>query len=113
MSTTMTAPTLRMSDAINPIDREELRAKVRAGKHFPFFQVDNFLKEGFANRVLEAFPSYEQAKKIGRQFAAVNEKGKVQGTDPRQFSEPVRQLNEVLAAQEFLDLLSYAMDIPK
>jgi len=112
-TSTMTPPTLRMSDAINPIDRDALRAQVRAAKPFPFFQVDNFLKEDFANRVLEAFPNYEQAKKIGREFAAVNERGKVQVTDSKQFAEPVRQLNEVLACQEFLDLLSYAMDIPK
>ena len=101
-----------MTALINPIDREALRQQVRSAKPFPFFKIDNFLEEGFANRVLESFPSFEQARKVGREFAAVNEKYKVQVTDTKEFSEPVRQLNKALAEQDFLDLLSYAMDIP-
>jgi len=102
-----------MTSLINPIDREALRKSVRAARPFPFFCIDGFLNEDFADRVLAAFPSYDDALKMGRTFTAVNEKGKVQVTDASKFAEPVAQLNQALAAPEFLDLLSYVMDIPK
>jgi hypothetical protein len=96
---------------INPIDRDWLRAQVRRSKPVPNFKIDNFLDEGFANRVLAAFPSYDEAIKVGRSFAAVNEYKKVQVTDAALFAEPVAQLNAALAAPEFVDLLSYVFDI--
>jgi 2OG-Fe(II) oxygenase superfamily len=97
---------------INPIDRDWLRSQVRQSKPVPNFKIDNFLDEEFADRVLEAFPSYDEALKVGRSFAAVNEHKKVQVTDVALFAEPVAQLNAALAAQEFLDTLSYVFDIP-
>jgi len=100
-------------ELINPIDREELRSKVRGASPFPFFCIDNFLKADFAEQVLGAFPSYDDALKMGRTFAAVNERGKVQVTDSSKFAGPIQQLNAALAAPEFLDLLSYVMDIPR
>jgi hypothetical protein len=98
---------------IKPLDREALRETVRAAKPFPHFSVDGFLDEAFADRVLEAFPSYHEAVQMGRLFSAVNEKGKVQVTDANRFAEPVAQLNQALAAPEFLDLLSYVFEIPR
>ncbi len=100
------------NDLLNPIDRDALRANVRASKPVPNFVIDNFLKPDFAQRVAEAFPPYEQARAVGRSFQAVNEKGKVQVTDSAQFPEPIRQLNDLLASPELLALLSYALDIP-
>ena len=93
---------------IRPIDRDALREQVRQATPFPFFQVDGFLDEGAAQAVLDAFPSYEDALKMGRTFSAVNERGKVQVTDSRKFAEPVAELNRALAAPEFLELLGYA-----
>ncbi len=101
------------SDLLNPIDREALRAKVRKSKPVPNFVIDNFLEPDFAQRVAEAFPPYQQALAVGRSFQAVNEKGKVQVTDSAQFPEPIRQLNDLLAAPELLGMLSYALDIPE
>jgi len=101
------------SDLLNPIDQDALRAHVRKSKPVPNFVIDNFLKLDFAQRVAEAFPPYQQALAVGRSFQAVNEKGKVQVTDSAQFPEPIRQLNELLAAPELLGLLSYALDIPE
>lgn len=98
---------------IRPIDRDALRQKVRAAKPFPFFAIDGFLEDGFAHEVLKAFPSYEDAVKVGRSFNAVNERNKVQVTDAGTFPEPIAKLNQILAAPEFLDLLSYVFDIPK
>lgn len=97
---------------INPLDSGALREKVRQATPFPSLCIDGFLSEEFANRVYRAFPTYEEAVSMGREFAAVNEKRKVQVVDSRKFPLPLRLLNEALAAQEFLDLMSYAFDIP-
>ncbi len=49
---------------------------------------------------------------MGRTFEAVNERGKVQITDANRFAPPVLKLSELLSSPEFLELLSYVMDIP-
>jgi Rps23 Pro-64 3,4-dihydroxylase Tpa1-like proline 4-hydroxylase len=98
---------------IKPLDRNALRETVRASKPFPNFCIDGFLDEAFADRALGAFPSYQEAVQMGRSFSAVNEKGKVQVTDANRFAAPVAELNRALAAPEFLDLLSYAFEIPR
>jgi len=97
---------------IQPIDREALRQKVRAATPVPNFCIDNFLDPAFAEAVIAAYPSYEDALKAGRSFSAVNEKGKVQLTDAKAFAEPVAELNRDLASPEFLGLLSYVFDMP-
>src|SRR5690242_9191824 len=65
---------------IRPIDRESLREQVRMAEPFPYFYVDDFLDEAFADQVLDAFPSFEEAAQMGRSFTAVNEKKKIQVT---------------------------------
>ena len=97
---------------INPIDRDALRERVRSSTPVPNFCIDNFLDEAFAERVLAAFPSFEEAAKIGRSFSALNEKGKIQVTDSSKFAEPIAELNQALAAPEFLTLLSDVFEIP-
>src|SRR4051812_40064158 len=96
---------------INPIDRDELRDRVRQAEPFPHFCIDNFLDEAFAEQVLQAFPSFEEAAQIGHMFSAVNEKKKIQVTDSSKFAEPITELNRALAAPEFLDLLSDVFEI--
>lgn len=98
---------------LNPIDREVLRAQVRSAQPFPFFAIDNFLKPECAEEVHAAFPSFEEVSRLGHKFTAVNERNKVQVTDAKVFPAPIRALHEELAAPAFLDLLSYAMDIPR
>ncbi|MCI0572340.1 MAG: hypothetical protein L0Y66_16425, partial [Myxococcaceae bacterium] len=97
---------------ISPIDAEALRRQVRQAQPFPHCIIDNFLEEGFSQRVLGAFPSYEDAMKVGRSFSAVNEQRKVQVTDAALFPEPIAELNRVLASEDFLQLLGHAFDIP-
>ena len=87
---------MKIPSRIQPFDIEQLRERVRKAKPFPFFSLDNFLDEEFANRVLGSFPSFETAMKEGRSFNAVNEKGKVQMTDSGTFAPAVRELNDVL-----------------
>ncbi len=99
-------------DIINPIDREAYRQLVLKAHPFPYFCIDHFLNEEFALAVADAFPSFDEAKKMGRSFSAVNEQGKVQVTDARQFAQPIARLNEALASKPFLDTLSYIFQIP-
>ena len=96
---------------INPIDRDDLRQRVRRAEPFRSFCIDDFLEPQSAEQVLAAFPSYEEALKVGRSFSAVNERGKVQVTDSQKFAAPLAELNRELAAPEFLGLLSYVFDI--
>jgi hypothetical protein len=97
---------------INPIDRDALRDRTRSATPVPNFCIDNFLEESFANRVADAYPTFEDAVKVGRSFSAVNEKGKVQVTDSSKFAEPIAELNRTLASPEFLDLLSDVFNMP-
>jgi Rps23 Pro-64 3,4-dihydroxylase Tpa1-like proline 4-hydroxylase len=97
---------------IRPIDRDALRAAVRAARPFPFFCIDGFLEEGFARECMNAFPSFEDATKLGQQFTKVNERKKVQITDSRAFPEPIARLHRELASPEFLATMSHVMDIP-
>jgi Rps23 Pro-64 3,4-dihydroxylase Tpa1-like proline 4-hydroxylase len=101
-----------MRPLIHSIDRDALRARVRASTPFPNFCLDDFLEPEFAERVLAAFPSFEDARRVGRTFSAVNERHKVQVTDARTFAEPIAELHRALAAPEFLELLSHVFDIP-
>ena len=98
---------------IRAIDREALRASVRSAVPFPHFCVDNFLEADAAEECLAAFPSFDQASKLGRSFATVNERNKIQITDSTKFPPPILRLHEALASQEWLDFMSYVMDIPK
>jgi Rps23 Pro-64 3,4-dihydroxylase Tpa1-like proline 4-hydroxylase len=100
------------TSVINPIDKESLRNEFQNGQPFPFFCIDNFLDEDFANQVLDAFPSFVRARQVGKEFKGVNEKGKVQVTDSNLFAEPVQRLNQALASPEFLNLLSYVTGMP-
>jgi 2OG-Fe(II) oxygenase superfamily len=97
---------------IRPIDRDALRERVRRAEPFPHFCIDNFLDEAFAEQVLRAFPSFDEAAQIGRMFSAVNEKKKIQVTDATKFARPIAELNRALAAPEFCDLLSAVFEIP-
>ena len=97
---------------INPIDGEALRRQIRAASPFPHCLIDNFLSEDFANRVHDAFPTFDEARRMGRTFHAVNEKNKVQVTDAGKFSRPIVELNQLLAGRELLVTLSNAFDIP-
>lgn len=100
------------SDLMCDLDADALRNQVRAARPFPYFCLDNFLNPDFAREVVKAYPDYQSACQMGKQFKAVNERGKVQVTDSQLFAPPVKKLNDLLASQEFLDLMSHVMDIP-
>jgi Rps23 Pro-64 3,4-dihydroxylase Tpa1-like proline 4-hydroxylase len=97
---------------IRPIDRDELRSRVRSATPFPHICLDHFLDDDFAEQVVRSFPSFEEAAQVGRMFSAVNEKKKIQITDATKFAPPIAELNRALASPEFLDLLAHGFAIP-
>jgi Rps23 Pro-64 3,4-dihydroxylase Tpa1-like proline 4-hydroxylase len=98
---------------IRAIDRDVLREQVRKAEPFPHFCIDNFLDAAFAEQVYEAFPSFEEAAQVGRTFAAVNEKKKIQVSDSTKFAQPIAELNGALSAPAFCELLSAVFEIPR
>lgn len=99
-------------DLINPLDRDALMEQVRTAPPFPHFCIDNFLTQSFAEEVYRSFPSFREAEAVGREFATVNEKKKVQITDATRFPPPVARLNDLLASREFIELMSDIFGIP-
>ena len=87
------------------LDEDALRRAYAAAQPFPFLVIDGFLEARFAQELAAALPSLESARLAGREFRAVNERGKVQVTRPEAFSPAVRALNELMASQALLDLL--------
>jgi hypothetical protein len=98
--------------AINPIERDELRHRVQSAVPFPSAVLDDFLDPAFARSVVDAFPTFGEAARVGRAFRSVNARRKIQVTDAETFAEPVKRLNEALAAPAFRDVLSHAFSIP-
>ncbi len=98
---------------INSIDPENLREQIRSSSPYPYCLIDNFLTDDFAERVHDAFPSFEEARKMGRVFRTVNERNKVQITDTSRFDSPIAELNQLLAHPSLTNTLSYAFEIPE
>ena len=97
---------------IRPYDREALRAQFRSAKPFPWIMIDGFLDPAFADEVARAYPSFDDAVGMGRQFNAVNENRKVQVLDYEKFPSPVKKLSDALRSKEFLDDIGYITGIP-
>ena len=91
---------------MNAIDHEEFKKKILNVEPFPHFCIDNFLNEEFANKVYESFPTYQNAKKIGKEYNAVNEKSKIQITDYEKFPAAIKQLSDLQCSKEYLDMWS-------
>lgn len=102
-----------IADVIQPLDREALARQFAAAEPFPFLVIDEFLAPAFAREVAAAYPTFEGALENGRAFDFVNEKRKVQITDPARFPDPVAKLNAAISSPAFLDELSVVTGIPK
>ena len=83
-----------MSSPIRPYNVEDLRRRFESAEPFPFIAIDDFLEEDFVREVVEAYPNFEQAQTMGREFLTVNEKLKVQITESEKFSPPIARLND-------------------
>ena len=90
---------------IRPLPIDELTRAYRAAEPFPFFTVDGFLEPAFAAEVAAAYPSYEEAARIGKVFESAHEHKKIQITDSARFPTPVKKLNDALGHPDFLKQL--------
>jgi Rps23 Pro-64 3,4-dihydroxylase Tpa1-like proline 4-hydroxylase len=99
-------------ELINPFDHDALKQKIKNAEPFPHFYIDNFLEVTFADEIYNAFPSFGDAQKIGREFSTVNEQKKIQITDASKFPSAIAKLNQLLASPEFLEIISDLMGIP-
>ena len=97
---------------IRPLDRDHLRQVARTAKPFPHILIDDFLDTEFAHDVPNSWPPFEDAAKLGREYTTINERNKIGVTDSAHFPRPLRELNDALASQSFLETLSFVFDIP-
>ncbi len=96
---------------LNELDLEAAKANVQSAPSFPHFCLDNFLEESFANEIHDSFPSFGEAEQLGRVFRTVNEKRKVQITDPGKFPPAIYKLHEMLASEDFVGMMSEMIGI--
>jgi hypothetical protein len=98
----MTAP---IESRLSPLPVDALRKAFQEASPVQYVCIDDFLRPEFAAAVADAYPRFEDARSIGREFKAVNELRKVQVTDPARFPEPVRELHEILSSDAWLRIV--------
>lgn len=94
------------------LNLEARRAQFCGAVPYPSICIDDFLDAGFARSVAASYPSFSDALRLGRSYTALNERGKVQITDPQHFPDAVRALTQTLSAPAFLAALSDMTGIP-
>ena len=97
---------------IRPFDVDRLRSEFHSARPFPFICIDNFLVEEEAQRIAAAYPSFDDASGMGREFANMHERVKVQVTDSDRFPAPVAELSQAISSPEFLAQVSHITGIP-
>lgn len=93
------------SPMIRDIDFESAATQFRAATPFPHICFDNFLLPEAAATIESQFPSFEEAKRLGKGFSAVNERGKYQVTDSELFPAAIKHLHDELQSPEFVENL--------
>lgn len=91
-----------------------------AGRHdafvravpFPHIAIDNFIDLETCRTIAAEYPTFENARALGFEFKAVNERKKVQITDQAKFPPAVKALSDFLASPAFLADLSALTGIP-
>lgn len=83
----------------------ELGEVFRNAEPFPSICIDNFLDDDFAIELANSYPDFNTAGKSGYEFNTVNEKRKIQITDPSTFPDKVRDLQSDLSSSEFLNAM--------
>jgi hypothetical protein len=103
---------VRTTDILSPRlqeQRDALADRFRTADPFPHLVIPEFFAPGFANRLLDDFPPFEER-------FALNELGEVGGkavqTDVRAIGEVFRELDDFIQTPEFLGLISDMTGIP-
>jgi hypothetical protein len=97
---------------LKPIDEARLADAFQHASPYPHLVIDEFLEPAFARAVAAAYPDFEKASAVGRQFVKVNERRKVQVCDSAQFPPPVKQLADLVNSDAFVAMLSRITGIP-
>lgn len=97
---------------ISPYDRDELKARFSHATPFPHMVLDTFLSPAWARECASSYPSYAEARTMGREFGAANERLKVQVCEYEKFKSPILALHRALASPEFLKDLEHISGIP-
>ncbi len=98
-------------EQINETALVAMEKQFKSTPAFPRFCVDNFLTSDFANAVHDAFPSYREAQQMGLEFNALNEKKKIQITDPSMYPDAIKRLYDLLTSPQFMAVVSKASGI--
>ena len=85
-------------------DKDELREKFLSAKPFPHIAIDNFLKEGMAEKLYENMPKPDLSKKIKDPFFSKN---RYQYPEYNKFSEYHQKFYEDITSEQFAKLVSY------
>ena len=96
---------MTIDSRIKNMDVPALQSAFRTAEPFRWVAIDSLLDEEFVQRVSAAYPSFDESRKSGREFSAVNERRKVQITDSAQFPGAVHELHGALSAPQFLAAL--------
>lgn len=83
----------------------ELGRTFKEAEPFPCICIDNFLLPDFADRVASCYPDYQKALGVGDEFVSLNERKKIQITDPECFPGPVSELSEAISSPPFMQIL--------
>ena len=94
-----------LKSIINPLAVAELNEVFHNTSPFPSMVLDDFLDKDFAHAVAGAYPSYAQARSMGREFSAVNERFKIQVTEPSKFPVDVKRLADEICGASFISQL--------
>ena len=103
---------MSLGSLIHAPDVDRLRGEFAARQPIRWICIDGLLEPAFAREVSRAFPSFEEARALGREFHAVNEKRKVQVTDRARLPGAAARLSDALASPAWLEALSAITGIP-
>jgi Rps23 Pro-64 3,4-dihydroxylase Tpa1-like proline 4-hydroxylase len=93
-------------------DRDALKREFDTAQPYRHVVIEGLLEPAFAAEVAGAYPSFEDARGLGLEFDAVNERRKIQITDAAKFPAVVARLNAAIAAPAFLADLAFITGIP-
>lgn len=95
-----------VADIALPIeDRPALAERFAAASPFPNIVLDDFLPPEMALAAARAYPDYNGARAIGREFRKKRENYKVGIFDPALFPPEVAAVNDIFASHDFLSFL--------
>ncbi len=94
---------------LNEHNSDQLHSAFSHAKPFPHIVINNFLKSDLLSKIISELPKFDP--ELGRGKSTVNQKRKIQVSNPDHFTPTLGQLNDFLASKEFLADLSHITGI--